>query len=216
VPTTTTQIATACVEDAQSTSQASMIYPSNQATGIDPYAVFSWTSDGKAVSYALCVGTRPGTMDVWQSGETVGTSVSVPNLQPNTPYYLRLQVKFTDNTYALIDSTFTSGTGVAHFTNPTDGATDVDPLSPLAWNSVLDAEMYTISLSTSQAGGADAYNSGDLPSITNLANYDMLPNTLFYPPNSVPHSPAKDYVLCPAYHPEGRRVLIRRQHIHNR
>jgi hypothetical protein len=157
-----------------------MIYPSDQTTGIDPYALFSWSPDDEAVSYALCVGTSAGAMDVWRSGEVVGTSVSVPNLQPNTPYYLRLQVKFAGDAYALMDSTFTSGTGVAHITSPADGATEVDPLSPLAWNNVLDAEMYTISLSTSQPGGADAYYSGDLPNIPGFANYNLLPNTLFY------------------------------------
>jgi len=125
-------------------------------------------------------------MDVWRSGEMVGTSVSVPNLQPNTPYYLKLQLRFANNTYALVDSTFTSGTGVAHLTSPADGATDVDPLSSLAWNSVLNAEMYTLSLSTSQPGDTDAYNSGDLPNITRLARRNLLPNTQFYSPRTLP------------------------------
>lgn len=171
-----------CVQTAQATAttESRMIYPANDATETDPYAAFSWIPDSNAAAYALCVGTKPGASDVWGSREIVGTSTVVPNLQPNAPYYLRLQVKFSDSVFAFTDSTFVSGTGVAHFTSPVDGDTDVDPLIPFAWTGVLDAEMFRIYLSTTQPGGADAYDSLELPNITSLANKNLQPNTLYY------------------------------------
>jgi hypothetical protein len=180
VARTATPTVKPCVTAAQATSPASLIYPQDQETGVDPYAPFSWTPDVNAISYEICVGTTPGATNVWNSGEMTGTVVSVPNLQPNTPYYLRLQVKLADKTFALKDTTFTSGTGLAHFTSPADGAANVDPLGSFAWTGVLDAEMYKISLSTSQPGGTDAYDSGYLPNTNSLANRTLLPSTLFY------------------------------------
>jgi hypothetical protein len=171
----------ACVQSTQAaaTTGARIVYPANGATGIDPYAPFSWTADSKASAYGLCIGTKAGASDVWAS-EVVGTSTSVPGLQPNTPYYLTLQVKSADGAFALESGTFTSGTGLAHFTTPVDGDNDVDPLTPFAWTGVLDAEMYRIALSTTQPGGADAYDSLQLPNITSLAYKTLQPNTVYY------------------------------------
>ncbi len=169
----------ACQQVAQTKTQSKIISPANQASNVDPYAAFQWTSDPKVVKYGVCVGTAVGQADVW-GGELSGTAVYVPGLQPNTPYYVRIQVEYSNQTYAFTDSTFTTGTGLAHLTNPVDGATQVDPQVLFSWTPVLDAQMYYLYLSKQRPGGSEVYNSGQLPNASVLKNWNLVPNLLYY------------------------------------
>lgn len=174
----------ACQQTAQAKTQSRMISPANQESNVDPYQAFQWTSDTRAIEYGICVGTQVGQSNVW-AGETTSTTIDVPGLQPNTPYYVRLQVEYANREYAFTDSTFTSGTGLAHLTDPVDGATDVDPRVLFSWTAVLDAQMYYLYLSKKQPGGSEVYNSGELPNITVLGDSNIVPNTMYY--NSYRH-----------------------------
>ena len=70
--------------------------------------------------------------------------------------------------------------GIGQLSNPADGATDVDPAVNIAWTNVLTAQGYKLSLSTVQPGGADAWQSGELPNVSSLAEMHVIPNTLYY------------------------------------
>jgi hypothetical protein len=168
------------VQASVTTTTARIIVPSDQAIGVDPYVPFAWDADTRADNYQISVGTSTGASDVWISGSLTGTSVYVPGLQPNTPYHVRLQANFPNNTYGFNDSVFTTATGLAHLTSPVDGATDVDPSATLSWNAVLDAQMYNLYISENAPGLSDVYNSGDLPNITSFSEAATIPNTRFY------------------------------------
>jgi hypothetical protein len=142
---------------------STIIYPAPGQTGVPPVgSTFSWTAVSDAQSYYLKIGSAEGLEDIFNGGENTGTSQAIPNLQPNTLYYLRIATKIAghwNNYYN--DSTFTTAGGTAYITFPSNGATNVDPYLTLTWTTVTNAESYSFVVGTAP-GGSDVYSSGSL------------------------------------------------------
>lgn len=160
-------------------SPATMIAPPDNSTGVDPFVAFTWNGVPNGQAYYLYVGTNVGLKNVYDSGALLVTSIAVPGLQPNTKYYIRLWTEFGGVWQDYVDSTFTTGTGLAHLTFPTDSATGVDPLAAFTWTSVLDAEVYYLYVGTG-IGLKDVYDSKELPNSTSLTVLGLVPNHLYY------------------------------------
>ncbi|MBV9083685.1 MAG: hypothetical protein JOZ62_13480, partial [Acidobacteriaceae bacterium] len=153
--------------------------PLDRSTNIDPATSVSWTSVAGAQAYYLYVGTSIGAKDVYESGETLLTTVWPSNLQPNETYYLRLLTKI-NNSWSYVDTTFTTGTGAATFTYPTDGQTDVNPFGSFTWGPPLGAHPngYLLYVGTT-LGARDVFESGLSPS-TSAQPFGLLPNQTYY------------------------------------
>jgi hypothetical protein len=158
---------------------ATIIYPAPGQTAVTPVGnTFSWTAVSDAQKYYLKIGSAVGLQDIFNGGETTATSQKVPNLQPNTLYYLRIATKIAghwNNYYS--DSTFTTAGGTAFVTFPANGATNVDPYLTLAWTAVSNAQ-YSFIVGT-VPGGSDAYMSGTL-STTSTFVPGLKANTAYY------------------------------------
>ena len=161
---------------------ATIVNPANGATNVDPGAPFTWNPVSGAQGYYVWVGTSKGTKNVYQSGAlgTNVTSVSPQGLQTNATYYLRLWTEI-NGCWCVndsIDTTFTTGYGTAHLTNPANAATNADPYAPFTWNAVPTAQSYTLNIGT-VAGGKNVFTSGAiLNTSVNVPN--LLAQTTYY------------------------------------
>ncbi|HYG97695.1 MAG TPA: hypothetical protein VD837_01095 [Terriglobales bacterium] len=146
------------------TGLARLINPADRANDVDPLAPFTWNPVQDATAYFLYVGTAPGLKDVDSVGETLALSKSVRNLKPNTNYCARLWTKKSGRWY-FVDTTFLTGTGVAHIVYPPNDASNVDPQSQFQWTAVPDAQAYYLQIGSTQ-GSKDAFESGELTTTT--------------------------------------------------
>ena len=146
------------------TPTAQLTSPANNASNVDPWAPFAWTTVVTAQSYTLWVGTSIGTSNVYNSGPLTSTSQLIPGLQQNTTYFARLFTQTSSGT-AFVDSSFKTGLGLAHLVSPAANATGVDPFTSFTWNSVPGAAAYYLYVG-STPGATDLDNSGSLPSTT--------------------------------------------------
>src|SRR5437870_2505883 len=137
---------------------AFLLYPQENATYIDPYVTFRWTSLSEAQAFYLYVGTSVGAKDAYDSGSTNQTSLLVTSLSANTQYYVRLWTEIS-GIWKYVDSTFRTGTGIARLIQPQDNAVDVDPHLPFSWTAVADAQAYYLYVGSSM-GAKDVYDSG--------------------------------------------------------
>src|SRR3989442_1646456 len=138
---------------------AFLLYPQENATYIDPYVTFRWTSLSEAQAFYLYVGTSVGAKDAYDSGSTNQTSLLVTSLSANTQYYVRLWTEIS-GIWKHVDSTFRTGTGTARLIYPQDKATAVDPNLTLSWSTVPDAITYYLYVGTT-LGGKDVGDSGE-------------------------------------------------------
>jgi hypothetical protein len=141
------------------TSAAEVVWPVDGASGVDPMRSITWTSVPNAQAYYLYVGTQPGLKDVYDSGETLLTSIAPPTIGENQTYFATLYTKKNDRWQSTALS-FSTGFGFAKFISPSAAATP-DPESPFAWTEApgpVDAYQLTIG---SKQGAADVFNSGN-------------------------------------------------------
>ncbi len=159
---------------------STIIYPPPGQTGVPPVSnTFRWTAVSDAQSYYLKIGSSVGLEDVFNGGQNTGTSQPIPNLQPNTLYYLRIATQIAghwNNYYT--DSTFTTNGGAAYVSFPSNGAANVDPYLTLTWTAVNTAQSYSFVVGTTP-GGADAYMSGNLTSTSSFVP-GLKANTAYY------------------------------------
>ncbi len=137
---------------------AFLLYPQENASNIDPYVTFRWTSISEAQAFYLYVGTSVGAKDAYDSGSTNQTSLLVTSLSANTQYYVRLWTEIS-GIWQYVDSAFCTGTGIAQLIRPPDNAVDVDPQLPFSWTVVADAQAYYLYVGSS-VGAKDVYDSG--------------------------------------------------------
>ncbi|MGC2108076.1 MAG: hypothetical protein WA655_01075 [Candidatus Korobacteraceae bacterium] len=141
---------------------AVLLTPPNGASDVDPTfpIQFTWTSVSGAQAYYLYVGTTLGANDVVNSGETLLTSWSA-YVGPSTYYYVRMWTKINGVWY-YGDTTFSTGTGIARLTAPSNGATNVDPSLPVlfTWTSVPTEQAYYLYVGTAP-GLSNIVNSGE-------------------------------------------------------
>jgi len=166
---------------AQAQVLATVIAPANGATNVDPGAAISWNAVSDAQAYYVYVGTAVGQSNIYNSGSisTTITSITPTGLQTNTLYYLRLWTEINGSWGShYVDTTFTTGYGTAHLSNPLNGATNTDPFAPLTWNSAPTATSYTLNVGSSP-GAADVFNSGPVTA-TSITVPGLQINTKYY------------------------------------
>jgi hypothetical protein len=138
---------------------ARLTQPGNQAL-MDPYAAFTWTNVSGADAYYLIVGSSQGARDVFDSGETNGTSIVVPNLVPGSTYFARLFTYRAGFWYS-VDTTFLAGRALATLSDPQDGAF-VSPLETFSWSMPdFAGDAYYLIIGSSP-GARDIFDSGGL------------------------------------------------------
>ena len=161
------------------TGTARLITPANGASNVDPSlpVQFAWTSVPTELAYYLYVGTAPGLHDVVNSGETQQTNW-VASLAPLSAYYVRLWTKFSTG-WSYLDSSFSTGPGIARLITPANGDSNVDPTQPVqfTWNSVPTEQAYYLYVGTAP-GLHDVVNSGETQQTTWTAR--LSPSTVYY------------------------------------
>jgi hypothetical protein len=158
---------------------AFVTFPGNGATNVDPYLTMTWNAVTGAQSYSVSIGTTPGGSNVYQSGPVTVTSLLIPGLQSNSTYYVTL-VTTSSGGSGSSSISFTTGTGIAHFTFPLNGDTNVDPFVPFTWTSVSGATGYYVYVGTTPSG-LDVDNSGSLPiSMTSRIPQGLIGGQTYY------------------------------------
>ncbi len=158
---------------------ARLIAPANGATNVDPSlpVQFAWTSVPTELAYYLYVGTAPGLHDVVNTGEIQQTRWTA-NLAPTSTYYARIWTKFNTG-WRYLDSSFSTGTGIARLRTPANGDNNVDPTLPVqfTWNSVPTEQAYYLYVGTAP-GLHDVVNTGETQQTSWTARLNG--NTTFY------------------------------------
>src|SRR5205085_2860770 len=91
------------------------------------------------------------------------TSYYVPDLPRGQTLWARIRTRGPDGVWRNADVSFTAGTRAAAFTNPRNGATNVDTTQPFTWGGAsAGVASYAVSIGTAQ-GGHDLFESGFLP-----------------------------------------------------
>ena len=161
---------------------AYLLTPPNGATGIDPTQpiTFNWTSVPQVIWYQLYIGTSPGSNDVYNSwGVTTTTLTLNLSWRSNFTYYVRL---FTDvaGKWRYSDSSFSTGTGIAHLLSPRNGASGVSQFQLFTWNAIPNALAYSLIVSPTGYGIRDMYADTWAPTVSSRYVWGLLPNTYYY------------------------------------
>jgi hypothetical protein len=142
--------------------------PAQQSLAVNPGSPVSWapgaTIDGNAPSYELMIGSSPGGNDLFDSGKTSSTSMSVPAsaMPGGEPLYARVvyylgdgSVRKTDNVFAVAGS----GIAPAQMNWGTNGSSAVDTSLPFAWSADNLAQAYRLEI---LSGGTTVADSGPI------------------------------------------------------
>lgn len=117
----------------------------------------TWSEAPSASAYYLYIGTSPGAKDLYQSGETKVTSVTLKNLPVNRTLHLRLNTKI-DNQWHFVDRTVVV-LAAAKLSEPTDDAFLPPGPTAFRWEPVEGAQAYRLSVGTA-VGTADVFTTG--------------------------------------------------------
>lgn len=149
---------------------SSLVSPADGATQ-DETSLIAWSVAPEAEFYSLWVGTSKGSNDLYQTGETLATSIRVPDVLPrNQLLFARHQTKIKGS-WLYRDSSFVIG-APAQLITP-KGAGKLSATTPeFVWSSVPAADAYRLSIGP-VAGAEDYYFSK--PSIEVHAKVDGLP-----------------------------------------
>ena len=160
--------------------RSTITYPADGAVNADLALPMTWSAIANVQAYYLYVGTAPGAKDLVNSGETLQTSYQAANLPIGQTLYARISTK-VGGVWRYRDSTFSVGTQsqlVATFTSPASGATNVNPLIPIAWTTIANAQAYYLYVGTS-AGAKDLVNTGEMQQTSYLPAF-LPPNQTLY------------------------------------
>jgi hypothetical protein len=140
---------------------ATMISPAQGATVGAPSVTFSWTPGLGISNYALWLGTAVGSSDLYSSGDTSATTVTVTGLPENGgTLYARLFSE-TGGVYQSHDYTFVLATaGPATMISPTAGSTLGTSGVMFTWTTGTGVTQYNLWLGLSGPGSSDLYASG--------------------------------------------------------
>lgn len=146
--------------DAQaSPSIASLTYPLDGASQVNPVVSFTWNGITGAQVYYLYVGSAPGLKDIYDSGETTRTTLT-SRLAYGATYYVRLFTKINNSWHAAPDSSFTTIT-TSVLTSPANQAAGLQPSVLFSWSSVEGASAYYLYVGTT-IGAKDIVDCGSV------------------------------------------------------
>jgi hypothetical protein len=139
---------------------SNFIYPTNGST-MDISRPFTWTSVPNVQAYYLYVGTAVGTHNIVNSGETLATSFSAPNLPTTGTFYGRIYAKVA-GVWRSSDIVFSTSPLRATLITPANGSTGfIASTTPFTWTSVPIADKYYLYVGTS-VGAKDLIDSQEL------------------------------------------------------
>jgi hypothetical protein len=148
---------------------------------------FSWTTGTAATDYWLDVSAiGPGEGDIYSSGKTTKTSLTVNGLpvNGNTVYvtlYTLTDGQWVSNNYTY--TTLNAQSGAATMISPTPGSTLSGNQETFTWTSDANATAYWLDISAIGPGGNDVFQSGSLPSSPQQVTVYSLPGT--YPATEI-------------------------------
>jgi len=164
------------------TGLARLVQPTDGSLNADSTAPMVWSTISNAQAYYLKIGSRPGSADVYDGGETKISVALVPSLATGRTYYARLytkkfeQWKYVDSTFRTVDTPQpTTSTDIA-FVVPSSGDTGVDPFARVSWSAVPGATRYMLLIGTSR-GAWDVFQSAavaDLSVVPAGLGYDKI------------------------------------------
>jgi hypothetical protein len=127
---------------------ATITYPPDGAVNVNMLQPIQWTAVASVQAYTLWVGTSVGANNVVNTFETQQTSYQPASLPANVTLYARIWTK-VGGVWRYVDSTFSAASLTATLTSPVDGASNISPLLPIQWTSVLNVQAYTLWVGTS-------------------------------------------------------------------
>lgn len=160
---------------------AQLTRPTMGSTGVDTTQPFAWTTVDGANSYYFTIGTTPGGRDVVDTGEIGSTSDLVRSTLPDDKMlYARVYTLYGGKWRNSDDVSFTAATApIAHFTNPTAGATNLDLATPFQWTTVTGASAYYLTVGTT-LGARDLVDTGQLSANSYTINRELPAGTTLY------------------------------------
>ena len=149
--------------EAGTTGPAMMLSPAPGSQLGGSSETFSWTPGTGATAYKLTIGTLgAGTGNLFNSGSTSGTSLTVSNLPTNgVIVYARLS-SLIDSEWQPVDYTFTeAGTPApAALVSPSPGSQLAGSSATFSWTPGVGATQYMLYLGNTGVGSSNLFNSG--------------------------------------------------------
>jgi hypothetical protein len=150
---------------------ATFVYPADGQLGVDTTKAFTWSPIPQAQAYYVLIGTTRFGADVVNSGVLPAnlSSYLLPTAPPyNVTVYATIFTEVNGTWTRYTDVSFSANPGVASFTRPLDGATNVDPHTGCcSWDYLTQAQGYYLIVGTTRYG-SDVLNTGIL---TNYPGY---------------------------------------------
>ncbi len=139
--------------------RAAITAPAASSTLTGPNVSFTWTAATGAGGYSLWLGASLGAHDLYDSGETTGTTAEANGLPANgQTIYARINTNY-DGRAVWFDTTYTAATAPsAALTSPLPGTVLAGAKVTLTWSAAAGATGYSLWLGTTQ-GAHDLYNS---------------------------------------------------------
>jgi subtilase family serine protease len=151
-------------------SKAVLTSPTPASTLTSATITFMWSIGTSGSQYDLHLSAvSPGGYDLYLSGHTTGTSVTVNGLPTNgETIYARLYTITSGVTY-YNDYTYTAAS-LAHLTNPAPGSTFTSTSVYFVWTAGGGVSAYDLHLSAVAPGGSELYASGHITSTFRTVN----------------------------------------------
>jgi hypothetical protein len=143
--------------------QAGIIAPLDRAENVTSAQIFRWERVAQAEAYRLQIGTRPGSGDVLNTGETLRTWWKTSSLPASSRLYARIFTK-VGGKWSSSQIQFESA-GKAMLVYPYLGASDASGYETFSWTGVTDAQAYRIDVGT-RPDASDIVESGDITATT--------------------------------------------------
>lgn len=160
----------------------SLTSPLNGTTDVDAGTDISWEAVANADGYRLTVGTSPGGNDVvdnFDAGDVLTFDFSGPFTEGTTVYVSITPYNMDGDAENCSEESFTIAAPIpdvlscTSLTTPLNGAIDIEVDTNIAWNEVMNADGYSLSIGTT-SGGNDILDNEDVGILTSY----QLPNAL--------------------------------------
>jgi hypothetical protein len=139
-------------------------YPVDGQSNTDTTRPITWTTTPQAQAYIVVVGSTTFGTDLANSGILPPTtsSFNMPDLPAGRMLWATLLTEFDGQWVTYQEIQFSAAPGHATFTQPLNGASNVNHVKPFTWSTISGAQGYILVIGTA-VHGTDLVNSGILP-----------------------------------------------------